>query len=253
MMTMPVLFCTRHRFLFCVCAVVGCALLGHAGQTNALATTPRYEFREDHDPSGIGKYFLGREIARVMGHEGSDWLERSTRPQEEGSDLLVPALKLKAGDVVADIGCGTGFYTRRFARAVGTNGVVYAEDIQPEMLDILTNKLGTEGINNVRPVLGTITDPKLPRASLDLILMVDVYHEFDHPYEMVSAMIPSLRAQGRIAIVEFRGEDERLAIKKLHKMTEAQVRKEMSVHSLNWVATITNLPQQHIILFNTGS
>lgn len=221
-------------------------------ETNAPPPA-HYETRAHHDPSGIGKFYMGREIAHVMGHEGADWLERSNRPQEEGSDLLVPALKLRPGDAVADIGCGTGYYTRRLAKAVGANGVVYAEDIQPEMLTLLTNKLASEAIRNVRPVLGTITDPKLPRAALDLILMVDVYHEFDHPFEMISTMIPALKPGGRIAFVEFRGEDPKLAIKKLHKMTEAQVRKEMSIHPLRWRETITNLPQQHIIIFERQS
>ena len=173
---------------------------GRAGESNSVL--PRYETRAGHDPNGIGKFYLGREIARVMGHEGADWLERPAREQEERSDLLVPALKLKPGDAIADIGCGTGYHTRRLAKVVGTNGVVYAGDIQPEMLDLLTNNLAAENIRNVRPVLGTITDPKLPRASLNLILMVDVYHEFDHPYEMIAAMIPSLKPGGRISLLE---------------------------------------------------
>src|SRR5687767_13855519 len=174
-------------------------------------STNRYEYREQHSRDGIGKFYMGREIAHVMGHQAADWLERPEREQEERSDLLLPALKLKAGDAVADIGCGSGYYTRRLAKAVGragsplpaahtnandgahgvtrpTEGIVYAVEIQQEMLDLLTNKLAAEKIFNVKPVLGTITDPKLPRASVDLILMVDVYHEFDHPFEMVEAM-----------------------------------------------------------------
>ncbi len=150
---------------------------------------------------------------------------------------------------MADIGCGSGYYTRRLAKAVGTNGLVYAEDIQPEMLNLLTNKLAAEDIFNVKPVLGTITDPKLPRAAVDLILLVDVYHEFDHPYEMVAAMCRSLKPGGRIVFVEFRGEDPAVAIKLVHKMTEAQVRKELSLHPLDWVETISTLPQQHIVVF----
>jgi SAM-dependent methyltransferase len=245
----------EFRWVVALSAAIGLAAGNHplAAQTTNQATNrlifSRYEMRVEHDPSGIGKFYLGREIAHVVSHESAGWLERSSRPTEEGSDLLVPALQLKPGDSVADLGCGTGYYTRRLAQAVGTNGLVYAEDIQPEMLDLLTNKLAAEGIHNVRPVLGTITDPKLPRASVDLILMVDVYHEFDHPFEMISAMIPALKPAGRIAFVEFRGEDERLAIKKLHKMTEAQVKKEMTVHPLTWIETVTNLPQQHIIFF----
>jgi ubiquinone/menaquinone biosynthesis C-methylase UbiE len=202
---------------------------------------------------------MGREIADVMGHQAADWLERPEREQEERTDLLIPALKLKAGDTVADIGAGTGYYTRRLAKAVASSsqgskgGAVYAEEIQQEMLDILTNKMAAAGIHNVKPVLGTITDPKLPRASVDLILMVDVYHEFDHPFEMVEAMCRSLKPGGRMVFVEFRGEDPKVPIKLVHKMTETQVRKEMTVQPLEWVETIGSLPQQHIIVFRKKS
>jgi len=215
--------------------------------------SPHYETRAEHDPNGIGKFYMGREIAHVMGHQAADWLERPERGKEERPDLLFPALKLKQGDAVADIGCGSGYHTRRLARLVGTNGVVHAVDIQQEMLDLLTNKLAAEKIFNVKPVLGTITDPKLPKASVDLILMVDVYHEFDHPFEMVEAMCRALKPGGRIVFVEFRGEDPDVPIKLAHKMTEAQVRKEMSVQPLEWAETIGTLPQQHIIVFRRKS
>lgn len=219
-------------------------------QTNLLPrVAPHYEFRQQHDPDGIGKFYLGREIAQVMGHEGADWLERPGREAEENSSLLMASLKVKPGDVVADIGAGTGYYTRRLAKLVGPQGIVYGEDIQPEMLVLLTNRLAETGLTNVRPVLGTITDPKLPRASLDLILMVDVYHEFDHPYEMTAAMVEALKPGGRMIFVEFRGEDPKVAIKPVHKMTEAQVRKEMAVFPLKWVETLDGLPLQHIIVF----
>lgn len=215
----------------------------------AEPSAPGYETRAVHDPDGIGKFYMGREIAHVMGHQAADWLERPEREQEERPDLLLPALKLQPGDAVADIGCGSGYHTRRLARIVGTNGVVHAVDIQPEMLQLLTNRLAAEKIFNVRPVLGTITDPRLPPAAVDLILMVDVYHEFDHPYEMVAALCRALKPGGRMVFVEFRGEDPSVPIKRLHKMTEAQVRKEMTVHPLEWVETIRALPQQHIIVF----
>jgi len=208
-----------------------------------------YETRTEHDPNGIGKFYMGREIAHVMGHQAADWLERPEREREERADLLIPALKLKRGEVAADIGCGSGYYTRRLASAVGTNGIVFAVDIQREMLDLLTNKLGAERIFNVKPVLGTITDPKLPIASVDLILMVDVYHEFDHPFEMVEAMCRALKPGGRMVFVEFRAEDPKVPIKTVHKMSEAQVRNEMSVHPLEWIETIGVLPQQHMIMF----
>lgn len=230
----------------------GIGIVAHAARSTESSTpnpAPRYETRAEHDPNGIGKFFMGREIAHVMGHQAANWLERPEREREERTDLLIPALKLKPGDRVADIGCGSGYHTRRLAEVVGTNGVVFAVDIQPEMLALLTNRLAAEGIFNVRPVLGTSTDPKLPRASVDLILMVDVYHEFDHPFEMVQAMCAALKPGGRIVFVEFRAEDPNVPIKLVHKMSETQVRKEMSVQPLEWVETIGILPQQHIIVF----
>jgi len=240
------------RFCVLLCALTG-ACLGQSPKPAPKAESTRYEVRQQHDPDGIGKFYLGREIAQVMGHQGADWLERPEREQEERSDLLLAALKLKSGDAVADIGAGTGYYTRRLARLVGNRGVVYAVDIQPEMLDLLTNKMAELRIRNVKPILGTVEDPKLPLASLEMILLVDVYHEFDHPYEMVEAMEKALKPSGRIVFVEFRGEDPTVPIKPLHKMTEAQVRKEMTPHRLEWVETLEVLPRQHIVVFKHKS
>jgi SAM-dependent methyltransferase len=220
---------------------------------SAAASSARYEIRKEHDPDGIGKFYMGREIAQVMGHQAADWLERPEREDEERPSLALPALKLKPGDVVADIGAGSGYYTGRLAKLVGEKGVVYAVDIQQEMLDLLTNKMADANIHNVKAVLGDITDPRLPRASVDLALLVDVYHEFDHPYEMIEAICASLKPGGRIAFIEFRGEDPKVPIKLLHKMTEAQVRKEMAVHPLEWVETSELLPRQHIIIFKKAS
>ena len=228
----------------------GLSLLGCAQPSNLVSRTevPCYEFRSEHDPDGIGKFYLGREIAQVMGHQGADWLERPERAQEERPDLLLGALKLNPGDAVADIGAGSGYYTRRLAKLVGDKGLVYAVDIQPEMLELLTNKMAALQIHNVRPILGTITDPRLPPRSVDLILMVDVYHEFDHPFEMVQAMSRALQPRGRIVFVEFRREDPKVPIKDVHKMTEAQVRLEMAAQPLKWVETIEVLPRQHIVV-----
>jgi ubiquinone/menaquinone biosynthesis C-methylase UbiE len=184
-----------------------------------------------------------------MGHQAADWLERPERQEEERPDLLLNALKLKPGEVAADIGAGTGYYTRRMAKLVGEKGTVYAVDIQQEMLDLLTNRMAELKIKNVKPILGTINDPQLPGASIDLALMVDVYHEFDHPYEMAQSICRALRPGGRLVFVEFRGEDPKVPIKRVHKMTEAQVRKEMAVQPLEWVETSEVLPRQHIIVF----
>lgn len=210
---------------------------------------PAYEFREPHDPNGIGKFYLGREIAQVMGHSGADWLERPERDQEERPDLLVEALGIKAGDVVADIGAGTGYYSWRIAGKVGEKGLVYAVDIQQEMLDLLARKMAERKVTNVKGVLGSITDPKLPANSVDLVLMVDVYHEFSYPYEMMQAVCRALKPGGRVAFVEFRAEDPQVPIKAVHKMSEAQVRKEMTVHPLRWRETSKVLPWQHVIIF----
>jgi SAM-dependent methyltransferase len=214
-----------------------------------LTNEQRYATRDHHDPNGIGKFYMGREIALVMGHLAADWLERPDRENEEQPDLVIKALKLKPGQTVADIGAGTGYYTRRLAKIVGDKGTVLAVDIQPEMLQMLTNKMAEAKIANVKPILGTTTNPNLPAASVDLILMVDVYHEFDFPFEMVSSMCPALKPGGRIAFVEFRKEDPKVPIKEVHKMSESQVKKEMSVQPLQWVETIETLPMQHLILF----
>ena len=213
------------------------------------APGPYYEYHAAHDQDGIGKFYLGREIAAVMGHQGADWLERPEREEEERPAKLVEQLKIKPGDVVADIGAGTGYLSRRLAAKVGAQGKVLAVDIQPEMLELLTNKMVSVGITNVVPVLGTESDPKLPKGSVDMVVMVDVYHELEFPYEMMSAICRSLKPSGRVVFVEFRGEDPAVPIKRLHKMTEAQVRKEMEPLPLRWVESIEVLPRQHIIVF----
>lgn len=222
------------------------ALLSLEARTAEL---PAYEQRQA-SRDGIGKFFLGREIAHVMGHEGAPWLERTERLQEERPDVLHSLLGLRPGMVVADIGTGTGYHAWRIAEKIGPSGRVLAVDIQPEMLSLLATNMAARGLSNVVGVLGTISDPKLPDNSVDLALMVDVYHEFDHPYEMLAAITRSLKPGGRIAFVEFRGEQASVPIKPLHKMTEEQVRKEALVHPrLEWVETRKELPWQHLIVF----
>jgi ubiquinone/menaquinone biosynthesis C-methylase UbiE len=210
---------------------------------------PLYETRAEHSRDGIGKFFLGREIAHVMGHQAADWLERPEREEEEKTDLMIESLKFREGEVVADIGCGSGYIARRIAKQVGPTGTVYGVDIQQEMLDLLAKRMTEFHIDNVKPILGEVTDPKLPPASCDTMIMVDVYHEFDQPFEMMQSMLRALKPGGRIVFVEFRGEDPNVPIKLLHKMTEAQVKKEMSLHDVEWVETISKLPWQHVIVF----
>lgn len=203
---------------------------------------------------GIGKVYFGREIAQVMGHQGASWLERPEREQEERTDLLMNALALKPGEIVADIGAGSGYFSWRMAQKVGAQGRVYAVEIQQEMLDILMGNMRKRQVDAiVRPVLGTVQDPKLPAAGVDTILLVDVYHEFDYPFEMARAMIQALKPGGRLVLVEYRGEDPAVPIKPLHKMTVAQVRKEMDVHPVTFERNITTLPRQHILVFRRKS
>jgi len=223
--------------------------LGHAQQPPE-APASLYEKRAEHDPNGIGVFFMGREIARVMGHQAADWLERPEREAEERTDLLVEALKFRAGEVVADIGCGSGYISRKIAKKITPGGSVYGVDIQEEMLEVLARRMAMFRIDNVKPILGTTTDPKVPAASCDTMIMVDVYHEFDRPYEMVRSMIAGLKPGGRLVFVEYRKEDQTVPIKEIHKMSEAQVKKEMAVHAeLEHAETIAVLPRQHIIVF----
>ncbi|MCE2401524.1 class I SAM-dependent methyltransferase [Candidatus Poribacteria bacterium] len=198
---------------------------------------------------GIGKIYMGREISQVMGHLAAGWLERPAREREEMPNKLIEMLKLKEGDVVADIGVGTGYIARRISPIVGKTGTIYGVEIQQEMLDILAEKMAEEGITNIKGVLGTITDPKLPPNLVDLAIMVDVYHEFSHPYEMMHNICRALKVGGRVAFVEYRLEDDNVPIKRLHKMSELQVVKEATPHPLSWVETHDDLPWQHVIIF----
>jgi len=218
-------------------------------QDAAKPTAPPYEKRAEHDPNGIGVFYLGREIAHVMGHQAADWLERPEREEEERTDLLIDALKFREGEVVADIGCGSGFISRKIAKKIGA-GTVYGVDIQPEMLELLAKRMAMFRITNVKPIMGTTNDPKLPPASCDTMIMVDVYHEFDQPFEMIRGMITGLKRGGRIVFVEYRKEDPKVPIKEVHKMSEAQVRKEMAVQpELEFAESIEDLPRQHILVF----
>jgi ubiquinone/menaquinone biosynthesis C-methylase UbiE len=219
-----------------------------AVSANLPSSTEIYEYRTIHSPDGIGKFYMGREIAQVMGHQGAGWLERSSRGAEEQPDAAVQALDLQPTDVVADIGAGTGYFSFRISPLV-PQGKVLAVDIQPEMLEIFRDIQQEKQVDNVETILGSNTDPNLPVASVDLALMVDAYHEFDAPREMMTGIVRALKPGGRVVLLEYRGENPFIAIKKLHKMTQSQVKREMQAVGLEWQTTKNLLPQQHLMIF----
>jgi len=222
------------------------ALAGPAAAADKAA--PRYATVRA-SPDGTGKVYLGREIAQMMGAGGAPWLERDGRAVEERPDLVLAALDIKPGMVIADIGAGTGYYARRIARRVGSKGLVYAVEVQPAMMTLLERHLARHHATAVKPLLGTPTDPRLPAASLDLAVMVDVYHEFEFPYEMLAAIVRAVKPGGRIAFVEYRANDPAVPIKPLHTMTEEQLRKEAAAHPLEWEKTVRELPWQQVVVF----
>ncbi|MFM7050637.1 MAG: class I SAM-dependent methyltransferase [Planctomycetota bacterium] len=197
---------------------------------------------------GSGRTYMGREIAEVMGHFGVGWLERPEREREERTDLLVGALRLRPADAVADIGAGSGYFTMRIAPLV-PEGVVYATDIQQEMLDIVSERALEENALNVMPVMGEIDHCGLEPNSVDAVLFVDAYHEFSHPFEMMSSIVDALRPDGLVYLVEYRLEDPEVPIKARHKMSAEQATREMSAVGLELVENIDALPQQHILVF----
>lgn len=232
-------------------AGTGIALVGQASPSTAPATRPSetaYTRLDRPTRDGTGKVYMGREIAQVMGHLAAGWLERPEREAEEKPTLLMNNLGLEAGDTVADIGAGTGYFTFRLAERV-PEGKVLAVDIQREMLRLIVRGERERGLTNIEPILGRIDDPRLPEGKVDLVLMVDAYHEFSHPWEMMTAIVASLADEGRVALVEYRGEDPSVNIKPLHKMTQAQAKKEMAAVGLEHVETIDVLPTQHLMIF----
>ena len=199
-------------------------------------------------PDGIGKTWMGREISQVMGHPGIGWLERDDREKEEAPSKAIALLELAPDAVLADIGAGSGYYSFRIAPKL-PRGKVVAVDIQPEMLEFLKKESVRLKIPNVQPHLGAIDDVKLPADSLDAALMVDAYHEFDHPVEMLASLRLALKPKGRIYLLEYRAEDPKVPIKPHHKMSEAQVRKEFAAAGFRFVVNKPDLPWQHLLIF----
>lgn len=194
-------------------------------------------------------HHMGREIAQTMHYTGAPWLVRESRQREEDCRMLLEALAIEPGQTVCDLGCGNGFYTVELARRVGPRGTVYAVDIQPEMLRMLAERAAAENLRNIRPVLSTPIDPRLPAGQIDVVLCIDVYHEFSHPEPMLARIRESLADGGRLVLAEFRGEDPAVPIKPLHKMTKAQVRAELEPAGFELVREFDRLPWQHLMFW----
>jgi precorrin-6B methylase 2 len=198
---------------------------------------------------GIGKRYMDREISGVMGWQGAAWLERDEREREERTDLLLEALALKPGMVIADIGAGTGYLSRRMAPLVMPGGKIIALDLQPEMVNYLQAGIKRLGLSQIEVKLGMVDDTKLIKNSIDMAIMVDVYHELAYPYEVMRSIISALKPGGRIVFVEYKAEDLGVPNKPLHKMSEAQIKREASVFALEWERTVSTLPWQHVVVF----
>ncbi len=232
--------------LMAIASVMLQSLPAYAFEISQASPEQVYTYRRPSS-DGIGKIYMGREISQVMGHRGAGWLERSSRRQEERPWKIVDALELNPSDTVVDLGAGTGYLTFQLAPEV-PQGKVLAVDIQPEMLDMLTAAQQRHGIENVEPILATVDNPHLP-LGVDYVLMVDAYHEFEFPREVMKSVIKSLNPGGRVVLAEYRGENPFLAIKRLHKMTERQVKKELKSVGLEWIKTEEQLPRQHLLFF----
>ena len=214
------------------------------GQNNS---PEKYLFKNG-DVNGIGKWYMGREIAHVMGFEGIGWLERSEREKEENVSTLIQNLKIGPNDAIADIGAGSGYHVFRMA-PLANNGLVYAVDIQVEMLMAIENQKKSKEIKNIETILGNEKSVLLPKNSVDKILMVDVYHEFSYPVEMITSLKNALKPNGKLFLVEYRAEDPYVPIKKIHKMSEKQAVKEMKAAGFILEKNIDNLPWQHCMVF----
>lgn len=216
--------------------------------TVLLLFAPPLRAEEAEIPPALTEY-KGRTIAQTMHYEGAPWLVRESREREEECSTLLKGLELQPGQTVCDLGCGNGFYSLKMAPQVAPNGKILAVDIQPEMLRLLKARAAEEKLENIELILGTVVDPKLPDASVDLLLLVDVYHEFSHPEQMLAAMRKSLKPQGRIALVEYRLEDPNVPIKLLHKMSKKQIMKEYRANGFKLVGQFDGLPWQHVMFF----
>jgi len=207
----------------------------------------RYKIRTG-DPNGINKWYMGRQISQVMSHYGIDWLERDERDIEENTSLLLKNLDVKPGMVIADVGAGSGYHSALLSKMVG-NGKVFAVDVEPEMIAYLNKRIKQEKLSRIVPVLSTEQKLSITENTVDMVLLVDVYHEFSYPYEMALSMLSALKPGGKLVLVEFRSEDPKVPIKTIHKMSLVQAIKEFKAAGFKFVKNIDNLPWQHCMVF----
>jgi ubiquinone/menaquinone biosynthesis C-methylase UbiE len=228
-----------------------------AGQAGAKAAPPKSAAKSKARPKAKPRarrddppgFYMGRPIADVMSWQGADWLFRETRVEEEQPEAMLDALKIPRGATVADVGTGAGYHAIRLARRVGPKGLVYAADVQPEMLRMLRDNARTARVTNIKPIRATQADTGLPEGAIDLVLMVDVYHECSDPEAVLQDIRAALKPRGRLVLVEFRGEDPEVPIKPEHKMTLDQVRREVEPQGFTFKESLEFLPWQHVIIF----
>lgn len=224
------------------------SIFGHAQNSQKKISEEAIYSYKTPDRDGTGKVYMGREISQVMNFMGMSWLERSTRPQEENTELAIKNLPIDKSSVVADIGAGSGYYTFRIAKRV-PDGLVYAVEIQDPAIKYLEEKSKELGFENVKTIKGTEKSPNLPEKSIDLAIMVDVYHELLYPHEVLQEIKKSLKTDGKLLLIEYRGEDPKVRIKPLHKMTVDQVTKELSANGFKLVQNGQFMNIQHFLVF----
>lgn len=231
-----------------VLVILSCIAFSHSFCfSQEVLAKDKYTYKKG-DPNGIGKWYMGREIAYVMGFQGIGWLERPEREEEENSSMLIDNMNIQADDTIADIGAGSGYHVFKMA-PLANKGYVYAVDIQPEMLSAIATHPKFASYKNIETVLGAEKSVNLPENSIDKILMVDVYHEFNYPYEMILSMKNALHKDGKIYLIEYRSEDSTVPIKRLHKMSEEQAIKEFEALGFKLELNMKNLPWQHCMVF----
>lgn len=241
---------------FCILAIIlsSTSLLAQNenAQDSGVDTDQEIQQSDDQRQSTIPEpldEYMGRRIAQTMHYLGAEWLIRDEREREERCSMMLANLGVRTGMTICDMGCGNGYHTLRMAEMTGEKGTVYGVDVQSQMLDFLRSRMEDQGIENVIPILGSFHNPRLPRDTIDLILLVDVYHEFSHPEEMLASMRNSLKPDGLMVLVEYREEDPDVPIKPLHKMSKDQINKEMNANGFKLVKEFDKLPWQHMMFF----